>query len=312
MIGQIEETMKKIIAILATTLFTLSATAKENITIFYAWGPGDSVANYHRTLANEANKIQDKYNFLFDTKPGAGGAIAVNHVLNTSNTVLAHSTAFFVRPVVYPNESYDLTQLKEQYVHCMAPMAVTSSKFTAWKDVAADAKVSVGISGLGVTTHLAALQLQKKYANLNIIPFKSTNDSMLSMVSGQTDFHIGFISEAEQWSKDNSKADRKVSVLGITGTKVINNYQPLVKQGFDQSFSDMNVGHHLLLPIKNDDVRHKEFYSIFAKAAQTSAVRAAYAVDYCEPQTVQYDALPKFFNFHTEYWKKLSSGIKLN
>ena len=304
--------MKKIIAILATTLFTLSATAKENITIFYAWGPGDSVANYHRTLANEANKIQDKYNFLFDTKPGAGGAIAVNHVLNTSNTVLAHSTAFFVRPVVYPNESYDLTQLKEQYVHCMAPMAVTSSKFTAWKDVAADAKVSVGISGLGVTTHLAALQLQKKYANLNIIPFKSTNDSMLSMVSGQTDFHIGFISEAEQWSKDNSKADRKVSVLGITGTKVINNYQPLVKQGFDQSFSDMNVGHHLLLPIKNDDVRHKEFYSIFAKAAQTSAVRAAYAVDYCEPQTVQYDALPKFFNFHTEYWKKLSSGIKLN
>lgn len=312
MIGQIEETMKKIIAILATTLFTLSATAKENITIFYAWGPGDSVANYHRTLANEANKIQDKYNFLFDTKPGAGGAIAVNHVLNTSNTVLAHSTAFFVRPVVYPNESYDLTQLKEQYIHCMAPMAVTSSKFTAWKDVAADAKVSVGISGLGVTTHLAALQLQKKYANLNIIPFKSTNDSMLSMVSGQTDFHIGFISEAEQWSKDNSKADRKVSVLGITGTKVINNYQPLVKQGFDQSFADMNVGHHLLLPIKNDDVRHKEFYSIFAKAAQTSAVRAAYAVDYCEPQTVQYDALPKFFNFHTEYWKKLSSGIKLN
>jgi tripartite-type tricarboxylate transporter receptor subunit TctC len=304
--------MKKIIAILATTLFTLSATAKENITIFYAWGPGDSVANYHRTLANEANKIQDKYNFLFDTKPGAGGAIAVNHVLNTSNTVLAHSTAFFVRPVVYPNESYDLTQLKEQYIHCMAPMAVTSSKFTAWKDVAADAKVSVGISGLGVTTHLAALQLQKKYANLNIIPFKSTNDSMLSMVSGQTDFHIGFISEAEQWSKDNSKADRKVSVLGITGTKVINNYQPLVKQGFDQSFADMNVGHHLLLPIKNDDVRHKEFYSIFAKAAQTSAVRAAYAVDYCEPQTVQYDALPKFFNFHTEYWKKLSSGIKLN
>jgi tripartite-type tricarboxylate transporter receptor subunit TctC len=304
--------MKKIIAILATTLFTLSATAKENITIFYAWGPGDSVANYHRTIANEANKIQDKYNFLFDTKPGAGGAIAVNHVLNTPNTVLAHSTAFFVRPVVYPNESYDLTQLKEQYVHCMAPMAVTSTKYKAWKDVAADAKVSVGISGLGVTTHLAALQLQKKYPNLNIVPFKSTNDSMLSMVSGQTDFHIGFISEAEQWSKDNAKADRKVSVLGITGSKVVNNYQPLVNQGFDRSFADMNVGHHLLLPIKSDDARHKEFHTIFAKAAQTPAVRAAYAVDYCEPQTVQYDALPKFFNFHTEYWRKLSSGIKLN
>lgn len=303
--------MKKILAVLLSA-FALSAAAKENITIFYAWGPGDSVANYHRTLANEANKIQDKYNFVFDTKPGAGGAIATNHVLNTSNSVLAHSTAFFVRPVVYPNESYDLTQFKSQYVHCMAPMAVTSTKYKEWKDVPADAKVSVGISGLGVTTHLAAVQLQKKFANMNIIPFKSTNDSMLSMVSGQTDFHIGFISEAEQWSKDNSKSDRKVSVLGITGTKVVNGYAPLVRQGFDQSFSDMNVGHHLLLPVKADGAIRKEFHEIFAKAAQTPAVRAAYAVDYCEPQAVAFDSLDKFFTFHTGYWRKLASGIKIN
>lgn len=301
------------------TLFTLlfallsfSVTAKENITIFYAWGPGDSVANYHRTLANEANKIQDKYNFLFDTKPGAGGVIASRTVLAQEDTILAHSTAFFVRPVVYPNESYDLTQFKEQYVHCMAPMAITSTKYKTWKDVPADAKVTVGISGLGVTTHLAAIEMQKRFTNLNIIPFKSTNDSMLSMISGQTDFHIGFISEAEQWSKENAKADRKVSVLGITGNKVVNGYIPLIKQGFDTSFADMNVGHHLLVPTKADSSKHKEIYDIFAKAAKTPAVQAAYAVDYCESQSVTYNNLDKFFKFHTDYWKKLASAVKIN
>lgn len=304
--------MKKLLGILLAALSMTAAQARETVTIFYAWGPGDSVANYHRTLANEANKIQDKYNFVFDTRPGAGGAIATNHVLNTPNSVLAHSTAFFVRPVVYPNESYDLTQFKSQYVHCMAPMAVTSTKYKSWNEITTDAKVSVGISGLGVTTHLAAIQLQLKYPNLNIIPFKSTNDSMLSMVSGQTDFHIGFISEAEQWSKDNTKADRKVTVLGITGNKVVNNYQPLVRQGFDRSFADMNVGHHLLLPIKVDNTRRKEFHEIFAKAAQTPSVRAAYAVDYCEPQTVVYDSLDKFFTFHTGYWKTLAEKVKIN
>lgn len=288
---------------------SFSAMAKENIVIMYAWGPGDSVANYHRTLALEANKLQDKYNFIFDTKPGAGGAIATNTALREPNVVLAHSTAFFVRPNVYPNESYDLTQFKEQYVHCMAPMAVTSTKFAAWKDVRNDANVTVGISGLGVTTHLAALQLQKKYPNMNIVPFKSTTDSMLSMVSGQTDFHIGFISEAEQWAKENK---RQVNVLGITGNKVVNGYQPLARQGFDSSFAQMNVGHHLLVPKTFDNAKHKEFYEIFAKAAKTDAVNKAYAVDYCEPQAVTYDSLDKFFNFHTEYWKKLSSGIKLN
>lgn len=301
--------MKKLLAILMAT-FALAATAKENITIFYAWGPGDSVANYHRTIANEANKIQDKYNFVFDTKPGAGGVIASRHVLGTENAILAHSTAFFVRPVVFPNESYDLSKFKEQYVHCMAPMAVTSTKYKSVKDVPANA--SVGISGLGVTTHLAAVELQKKYPQLNIVPFKSTNDSMLSMVSGQTDLHIGFISEAEQWSKDNANSERKVTVLGITGTKVVNGYTPLVKQGFDHSFADMNVGHHMLVPTTVSEEQRKEIHAIMAKAAKTEAVRAAYAVDYCEPQAVPATSLDKFFEFHTNYWKKLASQVKVN
>lgn len=302
--------MKKLLATALLATFALAANARETITIFYAWGPGDSVANYHRTLAAEANKIQDKYTFLFDTKPGAGGAIASNHVLNTPNSLLAHSTAFFVRPVVYPNESYDLSKFKEQYVHCMAPMAVTSTKYKTVKDVPANA--SVGISGLGVTTHLAAIELKKKYKDLNIVPFKSTNDSMLSMVSGQTDLHIGFISEAEQWSKDNVTSDRKVTVLGITGTKVVNGYQPLVRQGFDSSFANMNVGHHILLPFNISEEKRKEFHAIFSKAANTSSVKAAYAVDYCEPQNVQVSDLDKFFEFHRGYWNKLASQVKLD
>jgi tripartite-type tricarboxylate transporter receptor subunit TctC len=301
--------MKKLLTTLLLAASAITAHARETITIFYAWGPGDSVANYHRTIAAEANKIQDKYNFLFDTKPGAGGAIASNHVLREPNAILAHSTAFFIRPVVYPNESYDLTKFKEQYVHCMAPMAVTSTKYKTVKDVPSNA--SVGISGLGVTTHLAALELKKRYPDLNIIPFKSTNDSMLSMISGQTDLHIGFISEAEQWSKENAASDRKVTVLGITGNKVVNGYQPLVRQGFDASFADMNVGHHLLLPTTVSEEKRKEFHAIFARAAQAQSVRAAYAVDYCEPQTVTYDGLDKFFNFHTNYLRKLASSVKL-
>ena len=132
------------------------------------------------------------------------------------------------------------------------------------------------------------------------------------MVSGQTDLHIGFISEAEQWSKENAKADRKVTVLGITGSKVVNGYTPLVRQGFDSSFADMNVGHHMLVPTGVDESKRKEFHEIFAKASSTPAVQAAYAVDYCEAQTVSYNNLDKFFKFHTDYWKKLASAVKIN
>lgn len=303
--------MKKLLSILILAMSALSVQAKETVTIFYAWGPGDSVANYHRTLAYEANKIQSKYNFQFDTKPGAGGVLAVNHVLKETNAILAHSTAFFVRPVVFPNESYNLSALKEEYVHCMAPMAVTSSKYKSWDQVPADRLLTIGTSGLGVTTHLAAVQLQKRFPNAKVVPFKSTTDAMMSMVAQNTDFHIGFISEAEQWAKGNTNKNLQVTVLGITGSKVINGYTPLAKLGFDSSFAQMNVGHHLVVPANFANDKAKEIHAIFTKAAKTKAVRNAYAVDYCEPESVGYDDLAKFYSFHTEYWKKLSTGISV-
>ena len=67
----------------------------------------------------------------------------------------------------------------------------------------------------------------------------------------------------------------------------------------------------MLVPTTVDAAKHKEFHEIFARAAKTDAVRAAYAVDYCEPQTVTFDGLTKFFTFHTNYWKKLASAVKL-
>jgi hypothetical protein len=52
--------MKKLLITCILVGTALSTMAKENITILYAYGAGDSVANYHRTLTAEANKLQDK------------------------------------------------------------------------------------------------------------------------------------------------------------------------------------------------------------------------------------------------------------
>jgi len=303
--------LSKFIFFIFSSMIAIAAQSKEIITIVYAWGPGDSVANYSRSLVAEANKSQDKYKFLFDTKPGAGGAIASNHVLNTPNTILHHSTAFFVRPNFYPNESYDLTKFRTIMTKCMAPMAITSSKYKNWKEVPTDKPITVGVSGLGVTTHLAAVQLQKKYPNVNIIPFKATSESLVSMVSTNTDFHIGFISEAENWSKENSKNIRKVNLLGITGTKKVNGYSTLGEQGLGSVFNQMDVGFHFLMPASTPDVQVKEIREIFLKAQKTEAVKAAYDIDYCQTLTVDYSGLDNWYKFHTAHWKKLSEGIVL-
>ena len=306
--------MKTILALFLALGISFAAAAKENITIYYAWGPGDSVANYSRTLAAEANKIQKKYTFIFDTKPGAGGAIASNHVLNNPNSILAHSTAFFVRPNFYPNESYNLDDFKSLMTQCQSSMAVVASKYQTWNDVPKNQRITVGVSGLGVTTHLGAIQLKKKFDNIEVIPFKSTSESLVAMVGGQVDLHIGFISEAETWMKDTSNPilnGKTLHVLGITGTKSFNGYPTLVSQGFPSAFEQMNVGFHLVLPKKFDDKKAEEIRQILQKAVKTKAVQDSFAVDYCTPLETKTQDLPKWYEFHVNHWKKLSAGITI-
>lgn len=298
--------MKKILALLMAML-SITATAKENITILYAFSPGDSTGNFSRVLANEANKIQDKYNFSFEAKPGAGGALAANDALTKPNVVLHHSTAYFVRPNIFPKESWDLGQFREMFVHCSAPMIAAGSTVRNWQDVAKKDKVTIGISGLGVTSHLIAVQLQKKYPNLVIVPFKSTTDAMLSMYSEQTDIALGFPAEVTSWVEQG-----KVSVLGTTGTKPAGKMLTFVGLGFNPVFGQMNIGQHYVVPKTWSDEKVKEFNEILNKAAKSVVMQQAYKDDYCTPQPTTYKDLDKYYQFNVKYWKDLSSEIKLN
>lgn len=297
--------MKKILALLlAAAAFT--ASAKENITILYAFSPGDSTGNFSRVLANEANKIQNKYNFSFEARPGAGGVLAANETLSKSNVILHHSTAYFVRPNIFPAESWQLDNFRELFVHCSAPMIAAGSNVRSWQDVAKKDKVSIGISGLGVTSHLIAVQLQKKYPNLVIVPFKSTTDAMASMYGGQIDIAMGFPAEVKTWVDTG-----KVSVLGTTGTKQAGDMPTFVSLGFAPVFGQMNIGQHFVVPKTWSDDKVKELNEIFNKASKSAVMQQAYKDDYCTPQPTTYKDLDKFYQFHTKYWKDLSSEIKI-
>jgi tripartite-type tricarboxylate transporter receptor subunit TctC len=294
-------------------LFSISLVqplqAREVISVYWGWSLGDSLANYYRVLLQEANRLQEKYTFVLDVKSGAGGSIAVNHVLQTPNSMAAHTTAFFVRAHAFPRESYDPSLLVAQYVLCRTPVAVSSAVYPSWQAMPRDRAVTVGVSGLGVTTHAIAVQLQKRYPNMVIVPFRSSNDSMLSMIAGNTDVHVGFLSESEQWSKIPNR--RRPQILGITGRQPVNGHATLIRQGFDPVFEDIYLVTNILVPKTLDPQKHKEFWQIFDRAARASSVRAAYSVDYCEPQNIPYDALQRFFDSQMVLWQRLASQIQI-
>ena len=300
--------MKKIISILTLSLFSLVASSKETITVIYSWTAADTAANFHRSLVEEANRIQDKYNFIFDTRPGAGGSIAANHVLETPNTILASGSAFFVRPNFFPTESHDITKFRELFPQCSAPAVIASKKYKSWAEVPIDAKLSIGMSGMGTTTHLIATQLVKKYPNLVIVPFKSTSEALLGVLSGSTDFSVNFMGDSEQYTKGKDP----VNLLGITGNRPVNNIPTLSSQGFTKDLEVMNVPAELLVPNSWEDNRFSEIREIFLRAGRSQIVLDSYKPDYCQSiNQMSYREIQSWYSKQTADWKRLTNGVSL-
>ena len=301
----------KYFLVLLLSAFAISASAKENISIVYAWTAADGPANYSRSLVESANKIQDKYTFIFDTKPGAGGSVAANYIKNNPNSaVLASASAFFIRPNFFPNESHDLNGFKELYLQCTAPMAITAMKYKTWADVPKDKPLTIGVSGLGTTTHLFATQIQRQYPLLTVVPFKSTSESLLSVASGNTDLHVAFLGEVETWGADNPKYG-KLTVLGISGLEKVRGFPTLASQGFGKTVGDIKVPFHLTVASNMPDEKAAEIRKILLQAGQAASVKETYRPDACLPGTLDDSNLIPWYRAQVEQWKRLSSGIKL-
>jgi len=299
--------MKQIITAIVLSAWALASIARENITIYYSWTAADTAAGFHRTLAEESNRIQNKYNFIFDTKPGAGGSVAANHVLSTANSILATASAFFIRPNFFPKESHDIGLFKELFPQCAAPAAITSKKYRSWSDVPTDRSITVGMSGMGTTTHLIAHQLTAKYPQMVIVPFKSTSEAILSVLSDSTDLAVNFLGDSAQYVEQN-----RLWVLGITGAQPVAGYATLSSQGFTKNLESMTVPAQLLVPSNFSESRAAEIRSIFRKAGLSQAVQDSYKRDFCQTNNQMPEhELQSWYQQQTKDWQRLTQGVSL-
>jgi tripartite-type tricarboxylate transporter receptor subunit TctC len=301
--------MKKIIVALLVAL-SLTAQARETITIIYGFSAADNSANYSRNLAEEANRIQDKYNFVFDVKPGAGQVVAFNYVKNTPNTIFMTSGAFWLRPNFYPTQSYDVNEFRSIMTQCSVPFAVASGKYNDWKDVPKDRPITIATSGLGVVSHLTALQILKNYPNATIIPFKSTVDALVATMGNQVDLAVGFVGDVEKYSSETSRV--KLTILGTTGPKYVGKYPNLSSQGFSAALAKMNTPYTFMVPTSFNEEKAREIREILLKVENKKSVRDSYALDYCQPFQIAEKDLKAWWDDQNRYWTSLTVGVKID
>jgi tripartite-type tricarboxylate transporter receptor subunit TctC len=283
--------MKKIL--LSIFLLTLSTAGNSTETVKVSF-PFTQIPDFQRHLIEKVNANQDRWNFVIVTKPGAGGAIAANDILHGNSSVLISNSSFFIRPNL-PSSPYQVDQFRLLSVNCAVPMAVVSKKYKSFKDIKGSA--SIGITGIGSTTHIVALEIAKKYPDLIIVPYKGTNESLQGILSGEIDMAIQFVKPIESYIKLG-----QINALGLTGNKTYLNIPLLSNLGFNNT--NLITNNFFLSVSKNIP---KELYNEWRQLFSSIDNQEQYNNEMCTPINETSD----WFAEQQSFWKNISSTIRL-
>lgn len=246
--------MKKIILAM---MFMVSAIshAQTVVKVYWPFPVGDGQSVYLRSMLDHANEIQKDYTFVLMSTPGAGGVVAVNNALSSNGTtLLAHTSAYFIRPLVYQQGRYDFSSFKPMAIVGETPFAIVKQKNNN------NPIVKIGISGLGSTTHVISLVAKTQHKDLEIIPYKGLTDSLVDVRNGSIDAAFNFVQIAEQYDD--------LVIVGTTGTKQIKNY-PLLKNTIDDGMAHFNSPLFVVAPSNMDKKQFNELQTILLKSIQT-------------------------------------------
>lgn len=192
-------------ALLAATLFVVSAQAADPIKMvvpFAAGGPVDALA---RILAQELS-TRLATDVVVENRGGAGGLLAVEQVARApadGRTILFASVgAFVITNALKPQPGYD--QLKT-----FAPVARIGAAPTLFivkgdspiktlgdliAKAKADSKMSYGSAGVGTTMHIAAEQLNHSAGTrITHVPYRGIAPALNDIMGGHIDFLNGDI-----------------------------------------------------------------------------------------------------------------------
>lgn len=258
----------KLIKILALSLTLLASTAfaKEDIIVVNAQGPTQSMTPQIMRTLDEANKIQNKYNFIMSFKTGAFESTGVKEMLqNPSNHVVTITNSV--------NESFDrgfvdMKDLVPVFSHGDACWAVITTFGDASKGIAGIKgatirDITVSTPAPGGASHLSALIMGEKYGiPVRMALFRSAYDGLLNMAANNgVNYTTDQIKNFEALSVKNPDM-RMLAINCPQRLPAYPNLSTIKEQGINAPY----VWHFTMASAKMDPAKRKDIADIFALA----------------------------------------------
>jgi tripartite-type tricarboxylate transporter receptor subunit TctC len=285
--------------VMATTSY-----AKERVIAMWPFTPASTQGSYFRTILEQANKEQDKYEFIFENKTGAGGSIATQDIatVRTGTRILAHSAAYYARPFLYTDTPYNFEQFKPLMVMGFAPAALITKNKTL-DQLLAQKKINVSTSGAGSSTHLLAEAFFKQYKegrDIVMVHYRDSNEAAKDVIGGQVDASFEFLGDAK------ARGDL-ITIVGITGKSKIENFKLL------PNMEELVGIFAIYAPKDMPTVQVNEIQTMLLKAEKHNLVQTLYKRDYTYKDysmTVPSD-LNSWYAHTIKQFENYTKGIKL-
>ena len=286
--------------LLILLLFATSvAHSAESVAVIWPFNIAGAQANYSRLAINAANTSQHDYVFYLDNKPGAGGSIAVNHTIHSNNlTLVSHSSSFFLRPIFFPNDSYNIEDVKPVLVQSTnQPLAVVSIKYDNLTDLKKQSRLTIGMQNGGITQAVSE-QLAKLLPDTELvfIPFNGTFDATQAMLGGHIDLSVDGLRDLGQWL-----ALGKIKVIGLTGTRNIGNLESFKNQGIT-GFEQISQNYIIYTSAKTSDEEVKKLHDILNVANKNPELLKFYQEDFSQPADFDMEKTNQFFQSLKKFW----------
>jgi hypothetical protein len=179
--------------------------AREIIVISNPLGPTHSGTPHIVAMIDKANSLQSRYNFVQEFRVGAFESISLRHILTAPDRYLAmitNTTAEAVDQGFVKLENY--VPVFSQGDSCWMVIALTGKD----RDLASIRnlkEIVVGTPALGGATHLAALEIGRKYnVPVRMIVFRSNFDALINMAANNgVNFVIERVANYQQYKDKN-------------------------------------------------------------------------------------------------------------
>jgi hypothetical protein len=262
-----------------------SVYGQETILVVNAQGPSQSMTPQIMRIVEDANRIQNKYKFILEFKPGGFESIGLKSMLEDPTRRIATITnatiESFDRGFVNPDDIVPV------FSHGDACWAVITNfgdpnKGLAGIKTSGVKELVAGGPALGGATHLLALQLGKKYnIPVRYIVYRSNFDALVNMTADNNS--INFIVERfvnyEQFVAKNPR----LTVLGMA-CPVRNPDHPEIKTVLEQGIDSPYIFQFTVASKQMPEQKRKDIEEIFAQVTKNIGKNDMFKIsDYMSP-----------------------------